>query len=240
MQSNSVFNSTVCLMGILILLVHIVNILTKKDKRKADSCLSDFFVLTAVHFATYLAFTIIKTEYTSNAFIISFYTLFYIMNNLEVFLLFRYMLCYVKPEEKTAKALKITNNSLFVLFVVLDIVNIFTGIFFTAQDGVYTRNTFVFSHTNIFRPSSLQFASTFAREESFFLLNQFVKWKANIVFCGNVHKWDDEVVGGVTYLTLDSMCEENNPDPGDYLVRVHVKKNGTVTWEKVHMNTRKK
>ena len=81
---------------------------------------------------------------------------------------------------------------------------------------------------------------TFAREESFFLLNQFVKWKANIVFCGHVHKWDDEVVGGVTYLTLDSMCEENNPDPGDYLVRVHVKKNGTVTWEKVHMNTRKK
>ena len=108
------------------------------------------------------------------------------------------------------------------------------------QDGVYTRNTFVFSHTNIFRPSSLQFASTFAREESFFLLNQFVEWKANIVFCGHVHKWDDEVVGGVTYLTLDSMCEENNPDPGDYLVRVHVKKNGTVTWEKVHMNTRKK
>ena len=140
MQSNSVFNATVCLMGILILLVHIVNILTKKDKRKADSCLSDFFVLTAVHFATYLAFTIIKTGYTGNAFIISFYTVFYIMNNLEAFLLFRYMLCYVKPEEKTAKALKITNYSLFALFVVLDIVNIFTGIFFTAQDGVYTRS----------------------------------------------------------------------------------------------------
>lgn len=109
-----------------------------------------------------------------------------------------------------------------------------------AEYGIVARNTFVFSHTNIFRPSSLQFASTFAREETFFLLNQFVEWNANIVFCGHVHKWDDEVVGGVTYLTLDSMCEENNPDPGDYLVRVHVKKNGTVTWEKVHMNTRKK
>lgn len=109
-----------------------------------------------------------------------------------------------------------------------------------AEMGVVVRNTFVFSHTNIFRPSSFQFSSTFVREEAYFLLNQFVKWNASIVFCGHVHKWDDQVVGGVTYLTLDSMCEENNPEPGDYLVRVHVKKDGTVTWEKVHMNTRKK
>ena len=109
-----------------------------------------------------------------------------------------------------------------------------------SQDGVVIRHTFVFSHTNIFRPSSLQFASTFAREESYFLLNQFVKWNTDIVFCGHVHKWDDQVVGGVTYLTLDSMCEENNPEPGDYLVRVHVKKDGSIIWEKVHMNSRKK
>jgi len=108
------------------------------------------------------------------------------------------------------------------------------------NDGIRTRNTFVFSHTNIFRPSSLQFASTFAREESFFLLNKFVEWEANIVFCGHVHKWDEQEVGGVSYITLDSMSENNNPEPGDYLLRVHVKRNGDITWEKVHMNTRKK
>lgn len=108
------------------------------------------------------------------------------------------------------------------------------------NDGIRTRNTFVFSHTNIFRPSSLQFASTFAREETFFLLNQFVEWDANIVFCGHVHKWDEQEVGGVHYLTLDSMSENNNPEPGDYLVRVHVKRDGTITWERVHMNTKKK
>ena len=108
------------------------------------------------------------------------------------------------------------------------------------NDGLRTRNTFVFSHTNIFRPSSMQFASTFAREESFFLLNKFVEWNANIVFCGHVHKWDEQVVGGVNYITLDSMSENNNPEPGDYLLRVHVKRNGDITWEKVHMNTRKK
>ena len=108
------------------------------------------------------------------------------------------------------------------------------------NDGIVTRNTFVFSHTNIFRPSSLQFASTFAREETYFLLNKFVEWDADIVFCGHVHKWDEQEVGGVHYLTLDSMSENNNPEPGDYLVRVHVKRNGDITWEKVRMNTRKK
>ena len=111
---------------------------------------------------------------------------------------------------------------------------------FAEDFGIVTRNTFVFSHTNIFRPSSLQFASTFAREETFFLLDQFVDWNANIVFCGHVHKWDEQEVGGVNYITLDSMSENNNPEPGDYLLRVHCKKDGTITWEKVHMNTRKK
>ena len=140
MQSNSIFNTTVCLMGILILLIHIVNILTSKDKRKYNRYLLDFFIFTVIHFATYLTFTFIKTVYTSSAFVIGFYTVFYIMNNLEVFLLFRYMLCYVEPEEKMAKALKTVNYLLFAVFVVMDIVNIFTGIFFTAKDGVYTRS----------------------------------------------------------------------------------------------------
>lgn len=104
------------------------------------------------------------------------------------------------------------------------------------QQGSVFRNTFVFSHTNIFRPSSLQFSSTFAREETFYLLKQFDKWNANIVFLGHVHKWDQQKNGNTEYLTLDSMCEANNPDPGDYLVRVHVKKDGTISWERVHMN----
>ena len=102
------------------------------------------------------------------------------------------------------------------------------------------RNTFVFSHTNIFRPSSLQFASTFAREETFFLLNQFREWDATIVFCGHVHRWDEQVVDNVRYITLDSMSERNSPNPGDYLLRVHVKANGELTWERVRMNYVKK
>ena len=104
------------------------------------------------------------------------------------------------------------------------------------KNGYLVRHTFVFGHTNIFRPSSLEFASTFPREESFFLLNQFKKWDACIVFFGHVHKWDYQRDGVTEYITLDSMCEANNPKPGDYLLRVHVKKDGTVTWEKVRMN----
>ena len=105
--------------------------------------------------------------------------------------------------------------------------------------GIKTRNTFVFSHTNIFRPRSVEFASTFPREEMFFLLDKFAEWNATIVFLGHVHMWDHQTVNGIEYLTLESMCEANNPEPGDYLVRVNVKKDGTTTWEHVHMNTRK-
>lgn len=102
------------------------------------------------------------------------------------------------------------------------------------------RHTFVFSHTNIFRPRSVEFASTFPREEMFFLLNKFSEWETDMVFLGHVHKWDYQKVGDTEYLTLDSMSEANNPQPGDYLVRVHVKKDGTISWEKVRMNYTKK
>jgi len=98
------------------------------------------------------------------------------------------------------------------------------------------RHTFVFSHTNIFRPSSMEFASTFSREETFFLLQQFEKWNANIVFCGHVHSWDEREYNHVTYLTLDSMSERNSPQPGDYLLRVNVSDDGHLSWEKVHMD----
>ena len=107
-------------------------------------------------------------------------------------------------------------------------------------DGEYVyeqgyRYTFVFSHTNIFRPQFFEFASTFTREETYFLLDQFEKWNVTGVFCGHVHTWDERNFNGVHYLTLDSMCEKNNPDPGDYLIRVNVG-NEHLNWEPVRMN----
>lgn len=98
------------------------------------------------------------------------------------------------------------------------------------------RNTFVFSHTNIFLPQNMQFASTFPREEAYFLLKQFDEWNASIVFCGHVHKWDEQIFNAVYFITLDSMSERNSPDPGDYLVRVKVAKEGGFEIEKVHMD----
>ena len=106
-------------------------------------------------------------------------------------------------------------------------------------ENVKVRHTFVFTHTNIFRPSSVQFASTFPREEQYFLLNQFKEWNATIVFCGHVHKWDDREVVGVRYLTLESMSERNSPEPGEYLVRVNVKKNDDIGVEKVKKKKKK-
>lgn len=102
--------------------------------------------------------------------------------------------------------------------------------------NVRIRHTFVFGHTNIFREGSLEMMSTFPREELYYLLDKFNKWDTSIVFCGHVHQWDEQQVGAVTYLTLDTMCEVNNPKPGDYLVRVHVKTDGSLSWERVRMN----
>ena len=104
------------------------------------------------------------------------------------------------------------------------------------SSGIKIRHTFIFGHTNLFRPSASEFASTFTREETYDLLNKFEQWNASIVFTGHVHAWDEREVGGITYLTLDAMAESNNPQPGDYLVRVHVKRDGSISWKRVHMN----
>ncbi len=140
MSNNVIFNLTVCIIGIIIFLIHAVNLFFKKGKRKDEKCLFDFLVFTIVHFSTYLVFSLVKTVYTSNAYVIVFYTVFYVMNNIEVLLLLRYMLNYVDLETKTINVISVINISLFVVFIILDIVNIFTGIFFSAENGQYLRS----------------------------------------------------------------------------------------------------
>ncbi len=140
MTANSVFNMTVCIIGIVIFLIHIINLLIKKNRRKDENRLLLFLSFTAFHFAVYLTFTLIKVNYTSDPFVIGFYTVFYIFNNIEIILLFSYLLCYVYLEDKTKKLLFIINNTLFAVFVVFDFVNIFTGVFFTAENGEYLRS----------------------------------------------------------------------------------------------------
>lgn len=140
MTANSAFNMTVCIIGIVIFLIHIINLLIKKNRRKDENRLLLFLSFTAFHFAVYLTFTLIKVNYTSDPFVIGFYTVFYIFNNIEMILLFSYVLCYVYLEDRTKKLLFIINNTLFAVFVVLDFVNIFTGVFFTAENGEYLRN----------------------------------------------------------------------------------------------------
>lgn len=140
MAGNEIFNLTVCIIGIAILSIHIVNLLIKRNKRKDEKRLLLFLSFTAFHFATYLTFVLIKTAFTSNALIISFYTIFYIFNNVEALLLSIYMLSYVEICEKNKKLLSIIYYSLFAAFVVLDIINIFTHIFFVAIDGEYVRS----------------------------------------------------------------------------------------------------
>ena len=140
MSENVVFNITVCSIGILILALHSVNLLLKKRKRRDEMVLLYFFLFTIVHFAAYLAFSLIKQRYTSDAFVVSAYTLFYIMNNLEVFFLFRYAYRYIELPPKTAKVLSVLDFALLAVFIALDFLNVYTGIFFTASGGVYHRS----------------------------------------------------------------------------------------------------
>ena len=139
MSTNAIFNATVCIIGIAILLIHIVNILIKRERRKDENTLLNFFILTIIHFITYLTFTFVKMSYTSDPFVISFYTIFYIFNNLEAFFLLIYALSYIDMEKKYKKIIYITNLVLFGIFTFLDILNIFNGMFFTSIGGEYAR-----------------------------------------------------------------------------------------------------
>lgn len=140
MDSKTTFNVTVCIVGIAFLLIHTVNLLLKKERRKDENNMLIFIVFTIVHFATYLTFTFIKINYTSNPLIISFYTVFFIMNNIEVLLLFNYTISYISLKKKYKDLVAIINLACFGIYIILDIVNIFTHMFFYAEDGVYMRS----------------------------------------------------------------------------------------------------
>ncbi len=144
MDSKSVFNATICIIGVSLLLIHIVNLVLKKKKRRDEMFLLVFFIFTAIHFATYTVYDLVKVYYTSNTYIMSFYTTFYIMNNAEVFLFFLYLSNYIRLPKKFKNIFSIINISLFTIFVVTDFINIATHMYFTAVDGVYQRAKLMF------------------------------------------------------------------------------------------------
>ena len=109
------------------------------------------------------------------------------------------------------------------------------------QDGKPIRNTFTFTHTNIFRPSLNEFASTYCREELYYLLNKLSQWNTTIAFWGHVHAWDDRMFDGVRHITMPSMNFVDHPDGGDDLiVRVTVKKNGDAIVEPVGLHSKQR
>ena len=140
MDLKSVFNATVCVIGFSILWIHIFDLLFKKERRKDENYLLIFIVFTAFHFLVYFIFTMIKISYTSNNFITGFYTAFYIMNNVELLLVFEYAMAYFMKNHQHRKNLSLINLSVFGLFVVLDIANIFNHMFFKAVNGIYVRS----------------------------------------------------------------------------------------------------
>ena len=109
------------------------------------------------------------------------------------------------------------------------------------NDDKQIRNTFVFTHTNIFRPSYNEFASTYCREELYYLLGKLSDWNTTIMFCGHVHAWDDRMFGGVRHITMPSMNFVDHPQGGDDLiVRVNVKKDGACEVERVGLYSKQR
>ena len=143
MNNNVVFNISVCIMGILILLVHFINLLVKKKKRKDEKQLLTFIVFTIFHFAVYLTISLIRVNYTNDSLVFASYTSFYIMNNIEVLLLFIYMLNYVVLTKNNKNKLLIIGLTTFAIFIILDIINIFTKMFFYADGGMYIRSKYM-------------------------------------------------------------------------------------------------
>ena len=143
MDQKGIFNATVCIIGIAVFLIHSLDLFLKKNKRKDEKNLLAFFIFTAIHFSTYLIFTIIKSVYTSNPFIIGFYTTFYVMNNVEILFLFAYALSYIAPKRSVLKPIVIINLIAFGIFIILDFANIFGRFLFTAENGAYVRGNFM-------------------------------------------------------------------------------------------------
>lgn len=139
MDNKNAFNITVCIIGIAILLIHIIDLVFKKKKRTDEMNLLWFFIFTATHFAGYLIFTIVRLHYHTNELIMTSYTILYIMNNVEMMLLFTYGINYCNLTKKARKIAWVINVSVFVIFVIMDIVNLFVPLFFYAEGGVYIR-----------------------------------------------------------------------------------------------------
>ena len=145
MDVKATFNATVCIIGIALLLIHGVDLLLKKGRRKDENNLLIFIIFTILHFATYLTFTFIKINYTSKPLIIGFYTTFFIMNNVEALLLFNYTVSYISLKKKMRDTVMIINDIVFALFVISDIINIFTHMFFNA---VISGDTVIYKRTH--------------------------------------------------------------------------------------------
>ena len=111
---------------------------------------------------------------------------------------------------------------------------------FFQRDKKDIRNTFTFTHTNIFRPSLSEFASTYCREELYYILDKLAEWNTSIAFWGHVHAWDDRMFGGVRHITMPSMNFVDHPDGGDLLVRVTVRNGEKPKVEPVSMHSKQR
>ena len=140
MDYRTVFNTTVCVVGIIFLFIHALNVCLKKEKRKYDLIFLGFVFLTIILFVLYFIYTLVTIRFKNNEFVIGANTVFYIINNLEFVMFFGYAIAYISPKKEVVDIARLVNVTLFGIFISLDILNIFTHIFFYAENGEYVRS----------------------------------------------------------------------------------------------------
>ena len=91
MNPINIFNLAVCAVGMIVIVIHIVGMLLRKQRRADENLLLTVFFHTFALFLAYLIYLSLVQYRTNNAFFIGFTTLFSTMNNVEAFIFFLYV-----------------------------------------------------------------------------------------------------------------------------------------------------
>ena len=73
------------------------------------------------------------------------------------------------------------------------------------EDRAEARYCFVFTHQNLFRYASLDFSYNQPIEEIYMLMDLYESYDVDYVFMGHDHRYDYRSIGGVRYITLESL-----------------------------------
>ena len=144
MNPINIFNLAVCAVGMIVMAIHIVGLLLRKQRRADENLLLTVFFHTFALFLAYLIYLSLVQYRTNNAFFIGFTTLFSAMNNVEAFIFFLYVFTFLSFKKKSKTILLWINIILCTLTVMLCVTNPFTNFLYEVEEGVIKNQNLMF------------------------------------------------------------------------------------------------